>query len=233
MILEVCCADLESARAAALAGAPRIELCTDLDADGLTPSADVLQAARQLPSLLVHVLIRPRAGDFVYNAAEADVIEQQLCTALGIGADGVVIGALTSSGAIDVALCRRLLKHVDACRAAGRHVACTFHRAFDHAIQPPLEALDDLIDLGFTHLLTSGRQPTAQEGIPLLRSLVSHAAGRITIIPASGITPANARLVIDATDATQIHGSLRALQSDGMMHSDVNLIRQTLLTLCP
>ena len=146
-ILEVCAGDLTSAQAAAQGGAQRIELCSALQLDGLTPSAETIEDARRIEGLKLHVLIRPREGDFVYDEAETDSMLRDIRLAHQLGADGVVIGALTPDNDVDMPLCRRL---VDA--AQGMQV--TFHRAFDHA-RDPYQALEAIIALGCTRLLTS------------------------------------------------------------------------------
>ncbi len=221
-ILEVCAGDLASAHAAAQGGAQRIELCSSLELDGLTPSPDTIAAARRIEGLKLHVLIRPRAGDFVYDNADTGTMLRDICLARQLGADGVVIGALTPEGDIDIPRCRLLVE-------AAQGMQVTFHRAFDHA-RHPLRALEDIISLGCTRLLTSGQAPTAEAGIPLLRQLVLQADGRIIIMPGAGITPANARLILDQTGATEIHGSLRS-PHNGHLITDPLLVNQTVLAL--
>lgn len=221
-ILEVCAGDLASAQAAAQGGAHRIELCSALHLDGLTPSAETIEAARRIEGLKLHVLIRPREGDFVYDDAETCTMLRDIRLAHQLGADGVVIGALTREGDIDIPLCRRLVE-------AAQGMQITFHRAFDRA-RNPLQALEQIIALGCTRLLTSGQAPTAEAGIPLLRQLVLQANGRIIIMPGAGVTPANARRILDLTGATEIHGSLRSLLN-GHLITDPLLVRQTVLAL--
>ena len=221
-ILEVCAGDLASAQAAAQGGAHRIELCSALHLDGLTPSAETIEAARRIEGLKLHVLIRPREGDFVYDDAETGTMLRDIRLAHQLGADGVVIGALTREGDIDIPLCRRLIE-------AAQGMQVTFHRAFDHA-RNPLQALEQIIALGCTRLLTSGQAPTAEAGIPLLRQLVLQANGRIIIMPGAGVTPANARCILDPTGATEIHGSLRS-PLNGLLITNPLLVHQTVLAL--
>ncbi len=221
-ILEICAGDLASAQAAARGGAQRIELCAALALDGLTPSAGMIQAARRIEGIKLHVLIRPREGDFVYDDAEAEVMLRDIGLARQLGADGVVIGALTPDGDIDLPLCRRLVE-------AAQGMQVTFHRAFDHC-RAPLSALEAVIALGCMRLLTSGQAPTAEAGIPLLRQLVRQADDRLIVMPGAGVTPANARLILDATDATEIHGSLRSPQGEGLV-TDPRLVQATLAAI--
>lgn len=219
MLLEVCCADLRSAQAAADGGAQRIELCRDLELDGLTPNTEMIRQARQIAGLRLHVLIRSREGDFVYNETEAQRMIQQIHEANRLGADGVVIGALTPHSDIDLPLCRRFVE-----AAAGMQI--TFHRAFDYC-RSPLEALEQIISLGCHRLLTSGQCATAEAGIPLLRQLVTQADRRIIIMPGAGVTPQNARHILQATGATEIHGSLRSTDSvTGQKYTDPALVHQ-------
>ena len=221
-ILEVCAGDLTSAQAAAQGGAHRIELCSALHLDGLTPASETIAAARHIEGLKLHVLIRPREGDFAYDEAEAETMLSDIHLAHRLGADGVVIGALTPDGDIDIPLCRRLID-------AAQDMQVTFHRAFDHA-RDPFQALEDIIALGCTRLLTSGQAPTAETGIPLLRQLVLQANGRIIIMPGAGVSPDNARRILDATGATEIHGSLRSLHN-GLLITDPSLVHQTVLAI--
>lgn len=202
-ILEVCAADIESALAASRGGAQRIELCSALSADGITPSAALIAAARAIPDLKLHILIRPREGDFVYTPSEEAVMMADIGLAADLGADGVVIGALTPQGEIDIPMCMRL-----ASKAAARGLQVTFHRAFDRCIDP-FNALEQIIAMGCSRLLTSGHAPTAQQGIPMLRKLHDQAAGRIIIMPGAGVNPSNANLILQETGCTEIHSSAR------------------------
>lgn len=203
MKLEVCCADIESAIAASQGGAHRIELCSALSADGLTPSAALIAAARALPALKLHVLIRPREGDFVYTPSEEAVMLADIGVAADLGADGVVIGALTPAGEIDIPLCMRLVS-----KARARGLQVTFHRAFDRCVDP-FSALEQIIAMGCTRILTSGQAPSAAEGIALLSELNARAGGRIIIMPGAGVNPSNAARILAGTGCTEIHSSCR------------------------
>ena len=201
-LLEVCCGSPESVAAAVAGGARRIELCAHLELDGLTPPMEwVRDAKTRYPDLLVHVLIRPRAGDFVYAAEEADTMVLQIREALEAGADGIVIGALTPAGDVDLALLKRLISVIPAGRAS-----VTFHRAFD-VCRKPFDALEQIIGLGCDRILTSGQQPTVVEGTDMLRALRQRARGRILILPGGGVTPENAARVLAGTGCVEIHAS--------------------------
>lgn len=201
-LLEVCCGSPDSVAAAVAGGARRIELCSHLELDGLTPPMEwVRDAKTRYPDLLVHVLIRPRAGDFVYAAEETDTMVLQIREALEAGADGIVIGALTLAGDVDLALLKRLISVIPAGRAS-----VTFHRAFD-VCRKPFDALEQIIGLGCNRILTSGQQPTVVEGADMLRALRQHARGRILILPGGGVTPENAARVLAGTGCVEIHAS--------------------------
>ena len=200
MILEVCCADLLSVRAAKEGGAHRIELCQALYVDGLTPSEAMIESAIGI-GIPVQVLIRPREGNFVYNEDEVYSMVNDIRIAKQLGANGVVIGALNSNSDIDVETVRRLVDEA-------KGLSITFHRAFDVCLHPE-KALETIISLGCHRLLTSGQAPTAEQGIPLLRKLVRQADGRISIMPGAGVNPQNALRILRETGAQEIHGSLR------------------------
>ncbi|MDE6489777.1 MAG: copper homeostasis protein CutC [Muribaculaceae bacterium] len=203
MTLEICAGSLESVRAAATGGAGRVELCAALGEGGVTPSVGMIRNARKVPGLKLHVLIRPRGGDFVYDESEVECMTDDIITALDCGADGIVIGALTPDGRIDMDTCRRLVN-----AAGNKNVNITFHRAFD-LCRDPLEALEDVIALGCNRILTSGQAPTAEIGIPLLKKLNDLACGRLTILPGGGVTPDNANKILQLTGCSELHGSMR------------------------
>ena len=243
-LLEVCCGNPESVDAAVLGGARRIELCADLEADGLTPpTAWIRDAKARYPSLTVHVLIRPRAGDFVYSPVEADVMAGQVEEALDAGADGIVLGELTPEGDVDLPLTERLVALVDSynlaaellrsdrCHAANdshfftepeRRVSITFHRAFDHCRRPH-EALEQIIGLGCDRILTSGQEATAETGAAMLRELRRRARGRIGILPGGGVTPGNAARILAETGCSEIHASA-SVSIDGKKVTDAGRV---------
>lgn len=215
-LLEVCCADIKSVSAAVNGGAQRIELCSALSLDGLTPSAGLIAAALAHRDIKVHVLIRPREGNFVYSKEEIGIIMHDIQTACEMGVDGIVFGALTPEGDIDIPLCKLAVMMADG-------LPVTFHRAFDQCRNPE-QALEQIIEMGYARLLTSGQQPTAVEGIPMLRKLVDQANGRIIIMPAAGVNADNALTILEATGAHEIHGSLRSLQ-EGRLITDPAIVQ--------
>lgn len=218
-ILEVCAASLQSVAAAKEGGAHRIELCSALSEDGLTPSYGMIKKAREIGPEKMHVLIRPRGGDFVYDEDEVQCMISDITICHRLGVDGVVIGALTAEGEIDIPTCQRL---VDA--AQGMQI--TFHRAFDQC-KHPLKALEQIISLGCHRILTSGQAPSAMEGLSLLHTLVTLADKRIVIMPGAGVNENNARDILERTGADEIHGSLRSL-INGKMETDPSKVKKLL-----
>lgn len=199
--LEICAGSWDSVLAARSGGAARVELCSGLTEGGLTPSVGFIRAACALGDVRVHVLIRPRGGDFLYTEAEVALMEDDICRAVEAGADGVVVGSLTPDGDIDTRQLRRWVR-----AAGGRDV--TFHRAFD-LCRCPEEALEAIIDSGCSRLLTSGQAATAEAGIPQLRRLVEQSAGRLSVMPGCGVGAGNAARILAATGAREIHASAR------------------------
>jgi copper homeostasis protein len=207
---EVCVDGVDGVLAAREAGADRVELCCALFEGGLTPSAGLAETASAVPGIDVNVLIRPRGGDFLYDEYEVRAMLRDVEAAAALGVHGVVIGALTERGDVDVPLCRRLSK------AAGG-LSVTFHRAFDMA-RSPFEALEAIADLGADRLLTSGQESSALEGAPLIAGLVEAAAGRLVVMPGGGVTDRNVRRILDLTGATEVHFSARAAVESPARH---------------
>lgn len=195
--VEIVCCSVEDALAAEAGGADRIELCVALSSGGLTPSLGLLQEVKARTSLPVIAMVRPRAGGFVCSEAELAVLERDAELLAAHGADGIVFGTLTSSGNIDTDACRRI-----AGKALGQQLV--FHRAFDLTPDPFL-ALETLISLGFTRVLTSGQRNTALEGAETLRQLQEQAAERIEILPGGGIRAHNVLEVLERSGCRQIH----------------------------
>lgn len=196
-LVEICCDTLTSALAAAAGGADRIELCGPLDAGGTTPSFGLIDAVCREVSIPVHVLVRPRSGDFCYSADELRVMALDARSARKLGASGVVLGALTPPRAVDRAAMKTLI-------SAARPLSVTFHRAIDVA-PDPLAALDQLIELGIERVLTSGGQPTAAAGALTIARLVERAQGRIVILAGSGVSAANSAQLVAATGVRELH----------------------------
>lgn len=195
--LEICLDSVESCVAAERGGAQRVELCADLAEDGITPSAGMIAAARASVHIGIHVMVRPRGGDFCYSDSEFDVMKRDVATARELGADGVVFGILTRDGMVDEARTRELV------HLAGP-MQTTFHRAID-ATADPLGSLERLIVAGIGRVLTSGHAPTAMAGVGAIQQMVLRAARRIEIMAGVGITVENAREIRDRTGVRNIH----------------------------
>lgn len=203
VVIEICVESVDDAVAAARGGAGRIELNAALALDGLTPSPGLLAETRRAVKAPLISMARPRAGDFAYSASEFRVLRRDVEFALGLGADGVAFGILTPDRRIDARRCRAMVREV-----TRDNREAVFHRAFD-AVADPFEALEQLIDLGVRRVMTSGGKPTALEGMAVIADLLRRAAGRIEILPAGGIRPANVRRVVSQTGCDQVHSSLR------------------------
>jgi copper homeostasis protein len=198
---ELSAESLQACLAAGKGGAARIELCSALNQDGLTPSHALIQAAVERSGLPVHVLVRPRAGNFVYSADEFALIREDILHARSLGASGFVVGVLLPDAMVDVDRTRELVE-----LAAPLEV--TFHRAFD--LTPSLDdALEDVLATGCRRLLTSGGEPNVVAGTANLRRLVQLAAGRITIAAGGGLRIENSAAVARESGVRHFHGSLR------------------------
>lgn len=197
MTFEICAVNIQSALAASNAGAHRIELCSALDAGGLTPSPGLIRAAIRQLSIPVNVLIRPREGHFCYTQAELDIMLDDIRFCCESGANGVVVGALTADNQLDIPKMQAMKE-----AAGSMEVAC--HRAFDFTADPAT-ALEQLIALGFRRVLSSGQAASAYEGRFLLKKLVEKAAGRIGVMPGAGISAKNIRAIAETTGAREFH----------------------------
>ena len=172
---EVCANSVESCIAAQAGGADRVELCAGIPEGGTTPSyGDILIAREALQQTKLHIIVRPRGGDFLYSSTEQRIMLKDIENARRLGADGVVFGCLTAEGDVDIPLMEQLME-------ASQGMSVTFHRAFD-VCRNPQKAIEDIIALGCNRILTSGQQPTAERGIPLLKELQQQASDRIILL---------------------------------------------------
>jgi copper homeostasis protein len=202
--LEICIEDLESARAAHAGGAQRLEVCGALSSSGITPSAGLVERCVELGSIAVMMMIRPHGGSFCYDTDDQQTMLRDIQLAHRLQVQGIVFGALTADHQIDVELSRRLI-------AAARPLSVTFHRAFD-LVPEPLRAIDLLLELGVDRLLTSGQAPTALAGSSLLRQLVRHVSGQLTIVAGGGVRDEHVAQLIAATGVWELHGSASRLR---------------------
>lgn len=201
-LFEVCANSVESCMAAQAGGADRVELCAGIPEGGTTPShGDILVARELLQQTKLHVIIRPRGGDFLYTQTEQRIMLEDIANARRLGADGVVFGCLTAEGDIDIPLMERLMK-------ASEGMSVTFHRAFD-VCRDPKQALEEIIRLGCDRILTSGQQATAEGGIHLLKELQQQAGGRITLLAGCGVNEGNIARIARETGIHEFHFSAR------------------------
>lgn len=201
-LLEVCVDSLASARLAQAAGAHRIELCANLLLGGTTPSPVLVRQAVAGNGPRVHVLLRPRFGDFCYEKEEKEEILWQIQDCRESGASGVVIGALTPEGNLDLPFLKTCMTHAQSMNV-------TLHRCFDVCRDPAL-ALEQAVDLGIHTILTSGQAACAMDGRELLSQLHTQAAGRIHLMAGSGVSPDNIPLIHAATGICHFHGSFKS-----------------------
>ena len=216
ILVEAAVETIDLSLAAERAGADRIELCDNLGEGGTTPDGELVAAVVERIRLPVFVLIRPRAGDFVYSASEFDVMIRDIELTRTMGIAGIVTGALDANGRVDVKRTRSLVK------AAGG-LPVTFHRAIDSAADLPV-ALDDVIEAGVSRVLTSGGAATARDGVEAIAALVSRARERVSIIAGGGIREHNVREVIARTGVNEVHGRL---VDEAQMRGLVDAVRRS------
>lgn len=209
-ILEICTSTYAAALAASRAGADRIELCSALAEGGLTPSVGMMREVIKLPHIRIHILIRPRGGDFLYSPEEICIMKEDIKAARSCGAHGVVFGALRADGQVDTDAMKTLME-------AAEGMEVTFHRAFDMCCDPE-KALEEIIRLGCRRILTSGQAPKAVMATKRLQSFIKQAAGRIVIMPGCGVNEQNARQILAETGATEIHASASSTHASKMKY---------------
>lgn len=212
---EICANSVESCLAAQEGGADRVELCAGIPEGGTTPSYGEIKLARKLlTKTKLHVIIRPRGGDFLYTPLELERMEEDIRICRELGVDGVVFGCLTEEGEIDREANRRLVE-------LARPMSITFHRAFDRTADP-MKALEDIISLGCNRILTSGQQPKAIDGINLLaqleKKLKEYPLPPIQLLAGSGVNEENIRQIFDATGIHEYHFSARVNVVSKMKH---------------
>lgn len=199
-LVEICCDGIAAARRAVWRGAERIELCHDLSCGGITPAYTEIYGALSL-GRPVNVLVRPRGGNFVYSDAEVEKMSREIACCGEIGLNGVVLGALTPEGAVDMDVCRDLIA-----LARSYELSVTFHRAIDEAADI-FSALAQVLELGVDRVLTSGGASGAFEGRGVIAEMVRRACGRCIVMPGGGVTAENAEALVECTGASEIHGS--------------------------
>lgn len=207
-IIEIATSDFETTQAAVAGGADRIELCANLSEGGTTPSAGMIEQCSKAFETPIYPIIRPRGGDFLYTNEEFEIMLRDVLVCKQSGCAGIVTGMLAADGTIDERQLSTLVK-------VAWPMKVTFHRAFDRC-KDAFQALEIIINAGCERILTSGQQPTAMQGIQLIKELVAAAGNRIIIMPGSGVREDNIKDLADDTGATEFHSSLRSKQKSRM-----------------
>ena len=220
--LEICCYNFASCLVAAQAGATRIELCADAGEGGTTPGYGTIRQVKEATQVPVYPIIRPRGGDFLYDADEFAIMEKEVLLCRGLGCEGVVIGLLQADGSVDIKRVSRLVE-------LAYPMGVTFHRAFDRAANP-FEAMEAIIETGCERILTSGQRPHAIDALQLLDELVRAADERIIIMPGSGVRASNIALLAEKTGAREFHSSARTAAPSRMSFTPAHM-EETLTTV--
>jgi len=199
MIKEACVETFEEAKLAEARGADRIELCSDLANDGLTPSFELMKKACSELEIPVMVMIRPRAGNFVHTKKELEQMKSEIDQAKQAGAYGVVFGVLTSENKIDIEKTRILAEYA-------KPLPVTFHKAID-VLEDPVEGVSDLLPIkNIKRILTSGGKSTALEGLDIIRRMITKAEGKITMLVAGKVLDSNVEKIQNLTGTFELHG---------------------------
>jgi copper homeostasis protein len=213
--LEIIGFNIESCIAAQEAGANRIELCVGPGEGGTTPSYAFIKAAREKLQIDLYVMIRPRGGDFLYSDEDFEIMKNDVAICKELGCNGIVTGILTTDGKVDKKRCKELIE-------IAYPLEATFHRAFDR-VADPFEALEDIIELGFERILTSGLKPKAIDSLDLLSKLIKQSDERIIIMPGSGVTAENIITIAESTGATELHSSATFPEESKMEYKNIEL----------
>lgn len=229
-MFEVCCYNYDSVINAGNAGADRVEICDNFYEGGTTPSYGLLKKIKENIQIPVHVMIRPRGGDFIYNKAEQEIMIMDIEMVRSLNFEGVVFGVLKEDMTVDIEFLNRLCK-------MAFPMAVTFHRAFD-MVADPFSEMEKLIKAGVSRILTSGQMPDAEKGIDMLKKLNEKSERKIIIMPGGGITPENIKKIADETGCHEFHYSAKKVikaksgDSTGInldrIISDTEIIRETI-----
>lgn len=209
-IIEIATSDFNTTRSAVAGGADRIELCANLAEGGTTPSWGTIKKCRELFSVQLFPIIRPRGGDFFYSDEEFEIMLTDIKHCKALGCDGVVIGMLHQDGSIDLIRNEKLIQ-------AAYPMEVTFHRAFDRCLDP-FEAMEQLIAIGCQRILTSGQKPSVADGVELVAALQKKADDRIIIMPGSGVRKENIKMLAEKTGCSEFHSSLRTKEKSTMQY---------------
>ncbi|MEI6881488.1 MAG: copper homeostasis protein CutC [Bacteroidota bacterium] len=218
--LEIACFNAESALIAEQGGADRIEFCANMQLGGTTPSMIDFIELKSKISIPVYVMIRARGGDFIYSDLEFEQMKNSLIQFKEAGADGFVFGILDANRKLDITRNKQLLDLADG-------LPCTFHKAFDEVIEPFI-ALQQIIDLGFENILSSGQAATAVLGLPILKHLIDQSENKINIMVGGSVRSSNLQLLMDELNASWYHSSA-ILQGETAHLEEVRNLKSTLI----
>ena len=216
MKFELCAASLEAISLSVRLGFDRIELCQNLEQGGVTPSYGMIEYAIAL-GIETHVLIRPRPGGFNYATSEVEVMIREIINCRELGAKGIVVGAMSENGGIDLDVMKEIMKKA-------YPMTVTFHRAFDDCIHWE-KSLNNLVDLGVHRILSSGLARNIEQGLPILKKMIAEAGPSIEIMPGGGINAANVRKIIEVLKPESIHFSA----TKRVLHDEKSLFSETML----
>lgn len=218
--LEIACFNFESAVIAQKNGTDRVELCAEMEVGGTTPNFEITKKARQLLTIDLNVMIRPRGGNFVYSETEFQQMKNEIIQFKELGVNGFVFGILTENNSINKVQNTELVE-------LAKPISCTFHRAFDE-VSNAFQSLEDIIECGFKTILTSGQKPNVIEGVNQLAELVSKANNRIIIMPGGGLRSTNIEFIQDKTKATFYHSSAITDGSEIANSEEIKLLKNKL-----
>lgn len=215
VLIEVACFTPESALKAVSNGAGRIELCSGYSEGGLSPSAGTISLVRNKVDIPIHVMVRPRVGDFLYNSTDMEAIFREVSFYRELGVDGIVVGILTSDGHVDTKAIAQIVEKASP-------MTVTFHRAFDQCTDLKDELLR-LIDCGVHRVLTSGGKADVISGLDNLKKLVEIAENKIIVLPGGGIRADNVQQIVQRLGVPEIHLSAKALVNSRIENVNENL----------
>jgi len=218
--LEIACFNLDSAQIAQENGADRVELCAEMGVGGTSPNFEFTKQVRELLTIDLNVMIRPRGGNFVYSEAEFQQMKNEILKFKEIGVNGFVFGILNEDNSINSTQNRELVE-------LAKPIPCTFHRAFDE-VTDAFQSLEDVITCGFQTILTSGQKPNVIEGVNRLAELVEKANNRIVIMPGGGLRSTNIEFLQEKTKATFYHSSAVTDESETANPEEVKQLKSKL-----
>lgn len=219
--LEIACFNSDSALIAQENGADRVELCAEMEVGGTTPNLEITKQVRDVITIDLNVMIRPRGGNFVYSESEFEQMKNEILTFKEMGVNGFVFGILNENNSINITQNSEIV-------ALAKPLPCTFHRAFDE-VSDAFQSLEDVIECGFQTILTSGQQPNVMEGVNRLTELVAKANNRVVIMPGGGLRSTNIEFLQEKTKATFYHSSAITDGSETASSEEIIQLKKKLL----